>query len=167
MLILVGRVLNIYPLAFLANLFRRRNPITPLMQFVMFFSGTKRWWRVNERDAAAAPALTAPRSSPSRRSSRHAGLRGAIAFALAINLAETSTAAPMLITTTLAIVLFTIVVFGGGTFPLLKLLEQWKKRGVSDGGSNGPHKAMSLAGALDRAVRSRSRVAWNRSLDGP
>ena len=70
----------------------------------------------------------------------------------------------MLITTTLAIVLFTIVVFGGGTFPLLKLLERWKDRSArnaahrsgsdEDGSPAHARKTMSLSGALDRAVRA-------------
>jgi sodium/hydrogen exchanger 8 len=54
------------------------------------------------------------------------GLRGAIAFALAIGLVgEDSPVADgeMLFSTTLAIVLFTILIFGGLTLPLLKALK--------------------------------------------
>eukprot|EP00762_Andalucia_godoyi_P002888 ANDGO_04507.mRNA.1 Sodium/hydrogen exchanger 1 len=54
------------------------------------------------------------------------GLRGAIAFALAIGLVGPKSPVAdgeMIFTTTLAIVMFTIVVFGGSTLPLLKLLK--------------------------------------------
>jgi len=47
------------------------------------------------------------------------GLRGAIAFALALNLPSDNSS--VLGTTTLVVVLFTIVVFGGGTLPMLRL----------------------------------------------
>jgi len=46
------------------------------------------------------------------------GLRGAIAFALALNVQGRHGA--VILSTTLGIVLFTIVVFGGTTLPLLK-----------------------------------------------
>ncbi|XP_065913305.1 sodium/hydrogen exchanger 8-like [Dysidea avara] len=58
------------------------------------------------------------------------GLRGAIAFALALNLEEYVTEGIFseenyhyVVTTTLVIVLFTIVFLGGSTLPLLKLLK--------------------------------------------
>ena len=57
------------------------------------------------------------------------GLRGAIAFALALNLEEyvkekifTEENYHYVVTTTLVIVLFTIVFLGGSTLPLLKVL---------------------------------------------
>jgi len=40
-MIILGRAANVYPLSYLANLTRRRSKITPLMQFIMFFSGTR------------------------------------------------------------------------------------------------------------------------------
>ena len=51
------------------------------------------------------------------------GLRGAVAFALAENLAEyfPKDVTGYLVTTTLLIVLFTIIVLGGSTMPLLKV----------------------------------------------
>ena len=51
------------------------------------------------------------------------GLRGAVAFALAENLAEyfPKEVTGYLVTTTLLIVLFTIIVLGGSTMPLLKV----------------------------------------------
>ncbi len=53
------------------------------------------------------------------------GLRGAVAFALALHMdfGDEKTQRIML-ATTLAIVLFTIVVLGGGTMPLMKV--GWK-----------------------------------------
>ena len=86
----------------------------------------------------------------------YSGLRGAIAFALAINLREVALfkddqdAARAIVTTTLVIVLFTILVFGGSTSLLLKCLlkapdntqnnqmslsknENWYTAGISKG----------------------------------
>ena len=57
------------------------------------------------------------------------GLRGAIAFALALNLHEYVIAGIFsednyhyVVTTTLVIVLFTIICLGGSTLPMLKVL---------------------------------------------
>lgn len=56
-----------------------------------------------------------------------AGLRGAIAYALALNLADhgekfgSAEVISVLDTTTLIIVLFTIIVCGGSTLPILKV----------------------------------------------
>jgi len=80
------------------------------------------------------------------------GLRGAVAFALAINLGDTSSSAPVLITTTLSLVLFTIVVFGGGTFPLMKLLERYNFA-THRSEPGGKPKEMTLSGGLDRVAR--------------
>lgn len=51
------------------------------------------------------------------------GLRGAIAFALSLHLPFQKETRSVLITTTLVIVLVTIVILGGSTLPLLKLLR--------------------------------------------
>lgn len=51
-----------------------------------------------------------------------AGLRGAMAFALAIR-DTASYARQMMFTTTLLIVFFTVWVFGGGTTPMLSWLH--------------------------------------------
>ena len=53
------------------------------------------------------------------------GLRGAIAFALAINLDKSIFSEDkrrLLVTATLVIVLFTLLVLGGSTLPLLKVI---------------------------------------------
>lgn len=58
------------------------------------------------------------------------GLRGAVAYALALNLADQGSSyaskevIAVLSTTTLIIVLFTILVFGGSTLPILKCLSK-------------------------------------------
>eukprot|EP00871_Galdieria_phlegrea_P005412 jgi/Galph1/5872/GphlegSOOS_G4524.1 len=53
------------------------------------------------------------------------GLRGAIAFALSLNFPDeegSSDVRKAIISTTLSIVLFTVIVLGGGTMPVLRLL---------------------------------------------
>ena len=52
------------------------------------------------------------------------GLRGAVAFALAENLKDyfNKEVTGYIVTTTLVIVLFTIVILGGSTLPLLKVI---------------------------------------------
>lgn len=87
-MILFGRALNIFPLAFLLNFFRETK-ISKKSQFIMWFSG----------------------------------LRGAIAFALSINFPFEEDKRHVLITTTLIIVLFTLLVLGGSTLPILKFLR--------------------------------------------
>jgi solute carrier family 9 (sodium/hydrogen exchanger), member 8 len=52
------------------------------------------------------------------------GLRGAVAFALALNLKGYSTHYQNIVTMTLVVTLFTTFIFGGGTWPLLKLLKK-------------------------------------------
>lgn len=87
-LCLIGRAINIFPLALLANAFRQHK-ISRKTQFVMWFSG----------------------------------LRGAIAFALCLNLEFEPAVRHVLVTTTLVIVLSTVLVLGGLTLPLLKVLK--------------------------------------------
>ncbi|CAL4075178.1 unnamed protein product, partial [Meganyctiphanes norvegica] len=91
-LCLIGRALNIFPLANIVNKFRD-HPITNKMMFVMWFSG----------------------------------LRGAIAYALALHLEFTDEKRHVIVTTTLVIVLFTIFVLGGSTVPLVKYLKANKR----------------------------------------
>jgi NhaP-type Na+/H+ or K+/H+ antiporter len=87
--ILIARIVNIYPLSYIINLSRsKKNKINPNMQHLMVFSG----------------------------------LRGAMAFALAIR--NTSTQARRLIlTTTSCIVIFTVIVCGGMTNQVIKWLQ--------------------------------------------
>lgn len=51
------------------------------------------------------------------------GLRGAVAFSLSTQLQFDAEQRSVLVTSTLIIVLFTILVFGGSTLPLLKVRE--------------------------------------------
>ncbi len=87
----LGRLLNIVPFSFLANLVRRRK-ISGRMQIVMWF----------------------------------AGLRGAIAFALSQSMPGDSK--DVYASTTLMIVLFTTLVCGGLTAPLLMSMDVHEKK---------------------------------------
>ncbi|CAB4054074.1 SLC9A8 [Lepeophtheirus salmonis] len=92
MFTLIGRALNIFPLASLCNRFRQHR-ITKKMMLIMWFSG----------------------------------LRGAIAYALALHLEFNEDTRKVIVTTTLTVVLFTTMILGGGTMPLMKYLETKKK----------------------------------------
>uniref|UniRef100_A0A0K2USV0 Sodium/hydrogen exchanger n=1 Tax=Lepeophtheirus salmonis TaxID=72036 RepID=A0A0K2USV0_LEPSM len=92
MFTLIGRALNIFPLASLCNRFRQ-HCITKKMMLIMWFSG----------------------------------LRGAIAYALALHLEFNEDTRKVIVTTTLTVVLFTTMILGGGTMPLMKYLETKKK----------------------------------------
>jgi len=62
------------------------------------------------------------------------GLRGAIAFALAINLDSLEEdKRRLLVTTTLVIVLFTLLVLGGSTLPLLKCMDRRERNNENEG----------------------------------
>jgi len=87
-LCLLGRALNIFPLALIANCGRKRK-IPFRMQIMMWFSG----------------------------------LRGAIAFALAITIPSTTAGQPFIVTTTLFIVFFTTLLCGGTTERALTILK--------------------------------------------
>lgn len=56
------------------------------------------------------------------------GLRGAIAFALALHLPFEEETKKVIVSTTLVVVLFTIIVFGGSTSPVIKLVQLWTDR---------------------------------------
>ncbi|KAG1677114.1 Sodium/hydrogen exchanger 8 [Nymphon striatum] len=92
-LILVGRALNIFPLAYLMNYFREHK-ITKRMMFIMWFSG----------------------------------LRGAIAYALSLHLEFEEEKRHVLGTTTLIIVLFTVLILGGFTMPVMKYINPREKK---------------------------------------
>lgn len=76
------------------------------------------------------------------------GLRGAIAFALAIELREEdgTILGEYIFTTTLIIVLITIVFFGGGTWPILKLFK------VKSNNENEPQAHQTEAAKKDPAL---------------
>eukprot|EP00055_Hartaetosiga_balthica_P013817 m.72641 g.72641 ORF g.72641 m.72641 type:complete len:658 (-) comp8391_c0_seq1:111-2084(-) len=87
--VLITRVLHVFPLSWIANKFRKRNSkkITKKFQYML-------WW---------------------------SGLRGAIAFALAMRNTKT-VAHQTILSTTLVVVLFTVVAFGGTTSTLISYL---------------------------------------------
>ena len=54
------------------------------------------------------------------------GLRGAIAYALSLHLQFSDETRHVIVTSTLIIVLFTTLVFGGSTMPIMKVLCLYK-----------------------------------------
>ena len=141
-LILLGRAANIFPLSFLVNRFRTTK-ISSQMQFIMWFSGETCVTRMCSVCVCVCVwvgvwvwvcgcvgvgvgvgwcgwSLVSFSFHP-------LGLRGAIAYALALNLSErgesfgSAELIRVLDTTTLIVVLFTIICFGGSTLPLLKV----------------------------------------------
>lgn len=58
------------------------------------------------------------------------GLRGAVAYALAMHLNFGSETRHVIVTTTLLIVLLTIVVIGGSTMPMMRYLERTERLGA-------------------------------------
>lgn len=125
-LCLLSRALNIFPLAWVANLGRRRK-IPGKMQVVMWF----------------------------------AGLRGAIAFALALSMPTTN--ASTVETTTMTIVVLTSLVCGGLTEPLLSSLGL--KRGIAGGGGGSAAAAGVTADAASGAVKDDDDAADTESDD--
>nr|CAG4646149.1 EOG090X03SL [Macrothrix elegans] len=75
------------------------------------------------------------------------GLRGAIAYALSLHLEFEMETRRVLVTTTLIIVLFTILVLGGSTMPLLKCLQA-KNPGRNRVKKAGPSSGVSLSKTL-------------------
>ena len=116
-LMLLTRAINIFPLANLANSFRRF-PIPANVQTMQFACG----------------------------------LRGAIAYALALNLPSTHEGTignPAIETATLFTVFFTTIIFGGATGPLLSLL-----------GLSGANAASSQEGHLSGSPDEEARSAF-------
>ncbi|XP_013381445.1 sodium/hydrogen exchanger 8 isoform X2 [Lingula anatina] len=77
------------------------------------------------------------------------GLRGAIAFALSLHLEFTSEVRHVLLTTTLIIVLFTLMVLGGATLPLLKLLKAEKRKKTKPGRELNLSKTKEMGDTID------------------
>ena len=118
-LCLAGRAVNIFPLSALVNRFRSVR-ITFENQFIMWFSGKTH----SLQQCTCMHLCPSVVSLPSLLVLLSAGLRGAVAFALVLMLADwEETIYKTLVTTTLIIVLFTIVVLGGSTLPILKVLH--------------------------------------------
>nr|XP_054771253.1 sodium/hydrogen exchanger 9-like isoform X1 [Lytechinus pictus] len=126
--IIIGRLLNIYPLSFLLNL-GRKEKIPWNVQHMLFFSG----------------------------------LRGAIAFALAIRNKATY-GQELILTTTLIIVLVTVVFCGGLTTQMLAWLKI--RVGVSDDDTNqnafhaGSSMAYSQISEQESRLKRRKQQAW-------
>ena len=104
-LILIGRAVNIFPISWFLNNFRETR-ITRKMQFVMWF----RWALMLLRTYYYVIIFS--------------GLRGAIAYAVSLHLdIADQDQRRAIITTSLCVVLFTILVLGGSTYPLVKWLK--------------------------------------------
>lgn len=56
------------------------------------------------------------------------GLRGAIAFALSLNLQIDNETRHIIVTSTLILVLFTTLVLGGATMPLMKVIKIYENK---------------------------------------
>jgi len=94
-LFLVARAISIFPLSLLVNLVTKRRATGPRLK-VPYNHQLMMWFT---------------------------GLRGAMAFALAIDLRNKTAGGPLLLATTMSIVLITMLVFGGLTPKMLKLLK--------------------------------------------
>ncbi|RWS10234.1 sodium/hydrogen exchanger 8-like protein [Dinothrombium tinctorium] len=68
------------------------------------------------------------------------GLRGAIAYALALHLDFEDEKKRIVVTTTLIIVLFTLIVLGGFTMPMMKFIKADKKNNSRRGRKNGKRR---------------------------
>lgn len=96
------------------------------------------------------------------------GLRGAISYALSLHLhLDSQDKRHVIITTTLIIVLFTTLVLGGSTMPLLKYLKPGKKRRArgsgslrsSSSGSQSTHRKRSKSISLSKTRE------WGQAID--
>ena len=65
------------------------------------------------------------------------GLRGAIAFALALNLDIDNEVRHVIVTATLILVLFTTLILGGSAMPIIKLLNAENRRTLASSTSSG------------------------------
>ncbi|KAL9924878.1 na[+]/H[+] hydrogen exchanger 1 [Glossina fuscipes fuscipes] len=95
------------------------------------------------------------------------GLRGAISYALSLHLDLSSDETRhVIITTTLIIVLFTTLVFGGSTMPLLKYLKPGKRRSRLSRGNvvEGPRKRSGSRKRAKSISLSKTRE-WGQAID--
>ncbi|XP_075152936.1 na[+]/H[+] hydrogen exchanger 1 [Haematobia irritans] len=96
------------------------------------------------------------------------GLRGAISYALSLHLDLSSDETRhVIITTTLIIVLFTTLVFGGSTMPLLKYLKPGKKRRARSRGSSSSASSRTRSNSRKRSKSislSKTRE-WGQAID--
>jgi len=93
------------------------------------------------------------------------GLRGAIAFAISLNLDLSPEVRHIIITTTLILVLFTTIVLGGGTLPVIKLLN--KKSNQSRAKDSERFVFFSKAEKLEEvSIQARNEVRGSNKLIG-
>lgn len=99
------------------------------------------------------------------------GLRGAISYALSLHLDLSSDETRhVIITTTLIIVLFTTLVFGGSTMPLLKYLKPGKKRRSrstrgSGGASSSSSRTRSNSRKRSKSISLSKTREWGQAID--
>ncbi|XP_019859906.1 PREDICTED: sodium/hydrogen exchanger 8-like [Amphimedon queenslandica] len=93
----------------------------------------------------------------------YSGLRGAVAFALAENLKDyfNKEVTGYIVTTTLVIVLFTIVILGGSTLPLLKFLKADKGAKLTLSKTEEQDTAISMSSPVNERFMMSPRV-YNR-----
>jgi solute carrier family 9 (sodium/hydrogen exchanger), member 8 len=98
------------------------------------------------------------------------GLRGAVAFALSLNFPSingSDETRRMVISTTLAVVLFTVIVLGGGIMPLLRLLRvEGSDQNYTPSNCDDAVSAGTMAACNDSDPRVSSARMHTRSLDG-
>ena len=84
------------------------------------------------------------------------GLRGAIAFALSLNLEIEKEVRHVIVTTTLILVLFTTMVLGGGTMPLIKFLNSSDRKGAKGSSRRKSLVFLSKTKELGNTIESES-----------
>ncbi|XP_073825942.1 na[+]/H[+] hydrogen exchanger 1 [Musca autumnalis] len=96
------------------------------------------------------------------------GLRGAISYALSLHLDLSSDETRhVIITTTLIIVLFTTLVFGGSTMPLLKYLKPGKKRRSRSGrgSTSSSARLRSTSRKRSKSISLSKTREWGQAID--
>ncbi len=94
------------------------------------------------------------------------GLRGAIAFALSLNLELNNEVRHVIVTTTLILVLFTTMILGGATMPLMKLLNSSEKKAYRSSNNRNKFvflsKTKELGGTIDSS--SGDNITYNKFI---